>query len=92
MKSILQESKQCWVCGKTFDLAEHHVFEGTARRKQSEKYGMKIWLCHYHHNMSNEGIHFNKELDLAVKRNAQKVFERDHSREEFREIFLKSYL
>lgn len=92
MKSILQESKQCWVCGKTYDLAEHHVFEGTARRKQSEKYGMKIWLCHYHHNMSDEGIHFNKELDIEVKQMAQRKFEETHTRSEWRQAFNKSWL
>lgn len=53
---------------------------------------MKIWLCARHHNMSDEGIHFNKELDLEVKRYAQGIFEQDHTREEFRSLFGKSWL
>ena len=42
--------------------------------------------------MSNQGIHFNKELDTSVKQMAQEIFEETHTREEFREIFGKSYL
>ena len=92
MKSILQTEKKCFVCGKTYDLAVHHVYEGTANRRVSDATGMTIFLCHPHHNMSDEGIHFNKELDLEVKRYAQEVYERTHSREEFRSLFGKSWL
>jgi hypothetical protein len=42
--------------------------------------------------MSDEGIHFNKELDLAVKQMAQQVFEQTHTRDEWRKAFNKSYL
>ena len=80
------------MCNTTQDIHEHHIFEGTANRRQSEKYGMKIFLCGRHHNMSNQGIHFNKELDTSVKQMAQEIFEETHTREEFREIFGKSYL
>ena len=94
MKSILQNEKECFVCHTTKDLHCHHVFEGgtNGNRKMSEKWGMKIWLCGFHHNMSDEGIHFNKELELEVKRMAQEVFEQTHTREEFRQAFNKSYL
>lgn len=92
MKSIIQTERECYVCGTTRDIHEHHIFEGIANRRQSEKYGMKIFLCGRHHNMSNQGIHFNKELDTAIKQMAQEVFEQTHTREEFRAIFGKSYL
>ena len=32
--------------------------------------------------MSNEGVHFNRELDLKLKRECQAKFEETHSREE----------
>lgn len=92
MKSILQKDKECFVCRTTQNLAEHHVIYGNANRKMSEKYGLKIWLCNYHHNMSDEGIHFNKSLDLEVKKIAQAEFEKTHTREEWHSIFGKSYL
>ena len=91
MKSILQTEKECFVCKTTYGLEEHHVIGGTANRKQSEKYGLKVWLCHEHHR-GNSGVHFNKELDLKIKKIAQSTFECEHTREEFRAIFGKSWL
>ena len=91
MKSIIQEQKECYVCKTKYGLHEHHIFYGTANRKQSEKYGMKIWLCGRHHNLSNEGVHFNKELDLQIKRMAQKKFEETYKDLDFIKIFGRSY-
>ena len=91
MKSILQTEKECFVCKTTYGLEEHHCIGGTANRKQSEKYGLKVWLCHEHHR-GNTGVHFNKELDLKIKKIAQSTFECEHTREEFRAIFGKSWL
>lgn len=76
MKSVLQNNKECWVCGDT-NVCCHHVFYGTANRKKSDKLGMTVWLCPQHHNMSNEGVHFNKLLDLSLKRFAQEYFEKN---------------
>lgn len=93
MESIIQKEKQCLVCGTTYNLHSHHCLHGTANRKQAEKYGLKVWLCAYHHNMSNEAVHFNKEFDTYLKKLAQVHFEKKHgSREEFRKVFGKSYL
>ena len=71
---MLNNDKRCFVCGATNDLHIHHIFEGTANRKKSEEDDMKIYLCGYHHNMSNAGIHYNKELELKVKKLAQQVW------------------
>jgi hypothetical protein len=93
MESIIQKEKQCLVCGTTYNLHSHHIFGGTSNRKQSEKYGLKVWLCAYHHNMSNEGVHFNKHLDNHLKQMGQRHFEtRYGNREEFIKVFGKSYL
>ncbi len=71
MNSILQSSKRCFVCGTIKNIHCHHVFSGVAHRKISDQEGLTIYLCAKHHNMSDEGIHFNKELDLRVKQMAQ---------------------
>ena len=92
MKSILQSKKECLVCKRTTGLHEHHVFEGTANRKKSEKDGLKVYLCPWHHNASNYGVHFNKTLDLAIKQLAQREYEKSHTREEFIERYGKNYL
>lgn len=91
-KSIVQKQKCCYVCGCTFGLHDHHCYEGVGRRKISEQYGFKVWLCGKHHNLSNEGVHFNKALDLKLKRICQKIFERTHSREEFIKLIGRNYL
>ena len=91
MDSILQTQKECYMCRTTQDLHEHHIFGGP-NRKWSEKYGLKIWLCAKHHNMSDAGIHFNKALDREVKQIAQREFEDSHTREEFMQIFGRNYL
>ena len=51
-----------------------------------------IWCCARHHNMSDEGIHFNKELDLEVKRDFQREYEKTHTREEFMSLIGRNYL
>ena len=93
MESIIQSDKECYVCRTTSDLHSHHIYFGNSNRKQSEKYGMKVWLCGRHHNMSNEGVHFNKELNTHLKQLAQEVFEQETgNREQFRMIFGRSYI
>ena len=92
MKSIIQSEKECYVCKTRYELHEHHIFYGTANRKQSEKYGMKVWLCGKHHNLSNEGVHFNKEFDLHIKQIAQKKFDETYPDLNFLKIFGRNYL
>lgn len=92
MESIIQEHKACWLCGTTQGLHDHHIFYGRANRKLSEKYGLKVWLCGYHHNLSANGVHFNRPFDLMLKKLAQRRFEQEHTREEFMKIFGKNYL
>lgn len=93
MESIIQKEKQCYVCCTTYNLHSHHIFGGTSNRKQSEKYGLKVWLCARHHNMSNEGVHYNKHLDNHLKQIVQRYYEQHiGTREDFRREFGRSYL
>lgn len=92
MKSIIQDKKECFVCRTTYGLHDHHIFYGSSNRKNSETHGLKVWLCGYHHNLSNNGVHFNKQLDTELKQLAQAKYEETHTRDEFRAIFGKSWL
>ena len=74
MKSIIQDEKKCFITGQTYWLECHHIFFGRAYRKLSEKYGLKVWLTRELHRGSN-GVHFNREIDLKLKRIAQEKFE-----------------
>ena len=53
---------------------------------------MTVYLRSDWHNMSNYGVHFNREFDLQLKRAAQREFEKTHSRMEFMRIFGKNYI
>lgn len=92
LDSIIQTEKACYICGNTIDLHSHHIFYGQKNHKWSEKYGLKVWLCPPHHNMSNAGVHLNKALDTEIKQIAQRKFEETHTREEFMKIFGRNYL
>ena len=70
-KSIITEERKCYICGTRRWIEEHHVFFGP-NRKTSEKYGLKVPLCHFCHNEPTEGVHFNKELCRTLQRDVQK--------------------
>ncbi len=90
MKSILQKNKECFFCDTTIGLEEHHIFGGP-NRKLSEKYGLKVWLCHRHHNEPPLGVHFNKGIRDGLQALAQETFEEHYPELNFREIFGKNY-
>ena len=93
MESIIQSEKECYICKNTIGLHSHHILFGTSNRKQSEKYGLKVYLCYHHHNGSNEAVPFNKTLDLHLKRIAQRYFEEKYGdRKEFIRVFGRNYL
>ena len=58
-KSIMQDEKECFICGTTHWLEKHHIFGG-AYRKKSERDGLTVYLCHYHHNEPPDGVHHNR--------------------------------
>lgn len=91
MKSVLQKEKECWCCHTRYNLESHHIF-GSGCRKNSEKYGLKVWLCNKHHT-GNEGVHSrNHQLDRQLRILAQLEFEKTHTREEFIRLFIRSNL
>ena len=93
MKSVLQEEKECFVCGTTLNLHDHHILFGKPNRQHSEKRGLKVWLCIYHHTGSDEAVHNNRALDLRLKRIAQEYYEQNYgTREDFRHEFGRNYL
>lgn len=99
-KSILQDKDdhRCYLCMLQGSyqyypiVHEHHIFGGTANRRLSEEYGLKVNLCPEHHEFSEEAVHVNAKNSLLLKQAAQEAFEREHTREEFMRIFGKNYL
>ena len=91
-KSIIQQGDpRCFFCGARTGLERHHAMPGP-NRKWSEKFGLWIWACDFHHRDPKEGVQYNREKADALKRIAQTAFEGKHSHAEWMEIFRKNYL
>lgn len=93
MDSILQQRKECFICHAKQRLHYHHIYFGTALRPISEKNGFTCWLC-YEHHLGDFGVHgkHGRETDLFLKRQCQKKFEKNKSREEFVKLIGRNYL
>lgn len=92
VNQISNTLKECYVCHTTQNLHRHHIYFG-ANRKISEKYGFVVYLCGRHHNLSNAGVHFNKALDLELKRKCEQDYiDNGHTIEEFIKLIGKNYL
>ena len=92
MKSIMQDSKYCYITlREERGLHKHHIYGGPNRRI-SEEQGFYVYLLPEYHNMSNRGVHFNKDFDLALKQACQRKYEETHSREEFMALIGRNYL
>ena len=91
-KSIIQTEKECYITGSTDNLHLHHIYFGYGLRKISDKHGFTVWLRADWHNMSDYGVHFNRELDLQLKQECQRKFEETHTRAEFMELIGQNYL
>ena len=101
MKSIIQENKKvCYLCktiyGKDYernDTEEHHIFPGN-NRKNSEKYGLKVYLCPECHQFGPEAVHKfpNQGNDLLLKQIAQAKFKKHYPNLDFMQIFGQNYL
>lgn len=101
MKSILHNKKDrtCFLCMMLHnddipkaDLQEHHVIHGWANRRLSEKYGLKVYLCLYHHEIGREAVHQNADINKMLKAYAQRAFEKKWPEKDFYLIFGKNYV
>ena len=90
MKSIIQEDTDyCYICGR-YGTEIHHIF-GASNRKWSTKYGLIVGLC-YNHHRGNQGVHFNKELNVKLKQIGQKAFMEHYTEADFLAVFGRYYL
>lgn len=88
---VVKDTEHCMICGSPY-IQIHHVFFGTANRKISDRLGLIVPLCQEHHTGQN-GVHFDRQLDLFVKGMAQDAYEKKiDSREAFIRTFGRSYL
>lgn len=90
MKSIIQDKKECLVCG-SWNVEEHCIFSN--KKELSDKYGLKVWLCPTHLNLIKNSNNGKKhKLGNELDKLGQKAFEWKHTRNEFVNLFDKNYL
>lgn len=100
MKSIMHDKREgtCYLCKLLYGddshklTQEHHAIFGRGKRKLSERYGLKVYLCIYHHTEGKEAVHKNKKNALLVKQEAQKAFIEHFPELDFTGIFGKNYM
>lgn len=97
--SILQKRDgTCYLCilrngdhRKHRVLHEHHIFGGP-NRIHSEEEGLKVYLCPEHHLTGPAAVHRCQETQNILHQIGQQEFEKNHTREEFMNIFGRNYL
>jgi hypothetical protein len=100
MKSIMHEKgSDCYLCKRLLRdssikpyLEEHHAIFGSGKRKLSEKYGLKVYLCPDHHRNGHWAVHRNHAIARIVQRDAQRAFEARYPKLSFLQIFGMNYL
>ena len=93
MESILNTEKGvCFACGAHTKTEKHHIFEGVALRPISERLGLWVYLCPVCHR-GTDGVHGREgdRLNRQLKDTAQRLWERDHSHDEWMAIFGRNY-
>ena len=95
MDSILHDGKNCYLCGSpgrwNDPLDWHHIY-GKSDRKKSEKYGLKVRLCHNScHIFGNKSAHKCRQTSDYLKAKGQIAFEKNYPDLNFFEIFGKNY-
>lgn len=85
-KSIMQEKSggECYLCDLFLGIdspadsrEEHHVMHGTANRRLAEHYGLKVYLCPWHHRNGPQAVHRCRQTDILLKQAAQRAFEKN---------------
>ena len=89
--------RACFLCGRNGTaepLEKHHIFNGPYR-KQSEHYGLTVYLCaHSCHNGGENSVHINQTVDRRLKQYGQLrvMQENDWDVKDFINMFGKNYL
>lgn len=94
MESLISNERECFICKTTLNLHRHHIYFGRANRSKSEEWGCWCYLCARHHNMSDEGVHFNKILDTNLKTLCESLWLEHYNKTipDFIRIFGRNYI
>ena len=99
-RSIIQgkASRQCLICAmlhgdisQKLVIEELHIFGGP-NRKLSEHYGLKVYLCPWHHRIGRDAVHRNAEISTEIKQIGQRAFEELYGHDRFMKEFGRNWL
>ncbi len=97
--SILhQRDGTCYLCMKLDGnhqyhevLHKHHIYGGP-NRSISEAEGFTVYLCLGHHEIGDAAVHNNQENMRILQQDAQREYEKKHTRTEFMQLIGRNYL
>ena len=91
---IMKDNPPYWRNKRIGNLHRHEAFFGVRNRQKSIDDGLVVFLTPELHNMSNKGVHYNKEFNLMIKKEAEKTWLKYYNKtiDDFRERYGKNYL
>lgn len=79
----------CYICGRHGPTDVHHMMHGTANRRIADSEELTVHLCRECHDLVHTGM---VGYDEILKQEAQRAYEKYHSRAEWMRLFGKNYL
>lgn len=73
---------------ESFKTCRHEIFFGNGNRAISKSFGLWAYFSPEAHAL----IHNNRDIDLKLKQEVQRIYEENHTREEFMALIGKNYL
>jgi hypothetical protein len=83
---------RCYVCDSVDNVEIHEIFYGP-KRNSSIRYGLVVPLCAEHHR-GTYGVHGSKGkmINVSLKEEGQRAFEKQYPATDFMTVFGKNYL
>jgi len=88
-QSVIQDYRECFICGRTEPLHVHHCFEGSYRKK-SDLYGLTVYLCPRCHMKAHEHESLLQYIRAAAQKKAMEYY--GWTEDEFRTHIGRSFL
>lgn len=91
---IMPDNPPMWRNERYTGLVRHEIFFGIRNRKKSIEDGLVVFLRPEMHNMSRQGVHFNKDFDLLLKQvgETQWLTKNNKTIDDFIERYGRNYL
>lgn len=91
---IMDDNMPLWSNKRFKGSHRHEIFFGNRNRQKSIDDGLVVFLTPELHNMSNLGVHFNREFDLMLKVAGEKRWLEYYNKtiEDFIKEYGKNYL